>query len=238
MKPSMKKALIEAFAAPGPCRKHDFLKKLPPPEVSHFSFVINQAAYIRKWVWLLSVFIFATALLAAFFMIPDRVGMISALVPFLALSAVTENARSQIYGMAELEMASRFSLKSVVLARMAIMGTCHLILLILLVLLSGSHGIFTLLRTGVYFIVPYLLTTVLCLWIVLKIRGKESAYACMGAAIIVSGMNIIISNIAPILYSDAYFIKWTGLLVILFVLTLWEHYKTIRLTEEMKWSLS
>ena len=66
MKPSMKKALIDAFDAPGPCRKHDFLKKLPPPEVSHFSFAINQAAYIRKWVWLLSVFIFATALLAAF----------------------------------------------------------------------------------------------------------------------------------------------------------------------------
>lgn len=238
MKPSMKKALTDAFDAPEPTRKQDFLKQLPRPELSRISFIITQAAYIRKWVWLLSVFIFAAALVATLFMVPDRIWLISAFIPFLALSAVTENARSQVYGMAELEMAARFSLKSVVLARMILVGATHFILLILLILSAQAPDIAALLRTGVYLIVPYLLTTVLCLWIVLKIRGKESTYACMGAAVIVSGLNIVISATAPMVYNEMYFLKWAGLFVILLLLTLWGYYKTIRLTEEMKWSLS
>ena len=46
------------------------------------------------------------------------------LLPFVALLAVTEGTRSAVYGMEELELATRFSLKSVLLARLCLVGTC------------------------------------------------------------------------------------------------------------------
>ena len=57
----------------------------------------------------------------------DVLWIISALIPFIAMSILTENARSGIYLMAELEMAARFSLKSVILARMEILGKTSVI---------------------------------------------------------------------------------------------------------------
>ena len=44
----------------------------------------------------------------------------AALLPFVALLAVTEGTRSAVYGMEELELATRFSLKSVLLARLCL----------------------------------------------------------------------------------------------------------------------
>ena len=50
------------------------------------------------------------------------VGAVYGLVPFLVLISVTESTRSYRYEMEELELSSRFSLKSIVMARMVILG--------------------------------------------------------------------------------------------------------------------
>ena len=53
----------------------------------------------------------------------------AALLPFLVPLAVSEGAKSTLYGMEELETASRFSRKSVLLARLCLIGTFHACLL-------------------------------------------------------------------------------------------------------------
>ena len=68
----------------------------------------------------------------------DSVWVISSMLPLIALCAVTESARSKTYGMAELEQASRFSLKSVMLARMGIMSFLHFIIFITLIPFVGK----------------------------------------------------------------------------------------------------
>ncbi|WP_343248329.1 hypothetical protein [Diplocloster hominis] len=232
MKQIMKQALKDAFEAPEPVGKQAFFKTIRPVKISQFSFLWIQATFIRKTVWALSVILFGIALAGAIFINQDTLWIISSLIPFAALSAVTENARSRVYNMEELEMASRFSLKSVTLARMGIMGLLHLILLGLLIPLSCIQGVTTAIQTGVYLLVPYLLTTVSGLCIVRKIHGKEALYGCMAAAVITSGLNLILQTAVPVLYQNTRLHWWIAALLILAALTALETYKIVHQTEE------
>lgn len=233
MNQPMKKALQAAFEAPPPRNKHIFLRSLRQPPISYAQFVLIQAFYIRKRVWGLSFLIFTASLLGACFMEKDLFWVISALIPYLAVSAVAENARSDVYGMSELEMASRFSLKIVILARMGILAISHFLLLCLLIPLGHRSGASTMLQTGVYLTVPYLLTTSGGLWILRKINGREGIYACLGIAVIISTLHIVIQNTIFNLYQAAAFPWWTAILTGLILLTVFEYRKTIYRTEEL-----
>ena len=74
--------------------------------------------------------ILGIAFLGGSFLERNILWVVSALIPFAALTAITENIRSEVYLMAEFEMTVCFSLKSVLLARMAILGIVHLILMV------------------------------------------------------------------------------------------------------------
>lgn len=238
MKKNTKKYLQLVFDAPAPTEKQAFLNTLQPPSITLFSFMLTQIAYIRKWVWFMSSLLFAAAVAGSLLMSQDILWMLSAFIPFLALSIITENARSSVYQMAELEMASRFSLKSLILARMGILGIFHFLLLCLLLPLTQIHGVTTLLQSGVYLLVPYLLTTILGLWLIRRIPGKEAFYACMGMAVTVSGVSIILKYTAASLYHSSCFRWWIAALILLLLLAAFEYYKTIHETEGMICSLS
>lgn len=240
MKAGRKRALLDAFAAPEPIDKKRFLKTIPRQQISCMEFMLQQVHYIKKRIWLLSVIIFGMVLLGVCFtdfLEQDVLWVISSMMPFLALTIVTEHIRSAVYGMEELEMASRFSLKSVVLARMAIIGIFHFLVLCLLIPFGYYNSTYTLLQTGVYMIVPYLLTTLLGLTVVRKNHGKESAYLCMGIAVIVSGSYIILLNTCTFFFRGEYLGGWITALAVLLGAVIMEGYKIIKQTEEPIWSL-
>lgn len=229
----MKDALKEAFEAPAPTRKREFLRSVPSQRVSIFSFMLAQAGYIRKRALGLSMFLLALSLTGACFLELDMLWVISAFMPFIALSAVTENSRSTTYGMDELEMSSRFSLRNVVLARMGIMGLLHLILLCLLMPLAYAHSMFTDLQVGVYMLIPYLLTDVVSLWTIRNIRGKEGLYSCVGIAVCVSSLHSIFrERLINTLYMN-YFGWLIVVLIVLIILCIKEMKKMVRQTEEL-----
>ena len=114
---------------------------------------------------------------------------ISAFVPFLALSVVAENSRSLRYGMEELELSSRFSLKAIVMARMGVIGLGNLMLLLILAAFVWRRS--SLLTAGVYLLLPYLLATFLNLMLVRKVSGKESIYSCLGITILASAASVL-----------------------------------------------
>ena len=233
MNKKMKNALKEAFEAPSPARKQEFLRGVPPQRVSVFSFMLSQAGYIRKRVLGLSLFLFALSLTGACFLELDMLWVISAFMPFIALSAVAENSRSMAYGMDELEMSSRFSLRNVVLARMGIMGALHLVLLCLLMPIAHAHGIFTILQVGVYMLIPYLLTDVVSLWTIRNIRGKEGLYSCVGIAVCVSSLySIFKEQLVNTLYMN-YFGWLLVVLIVLMILCVKEMRKMVQQTEEL-----
>ena len=122
----LKKALAAVFAAPEPVKKRAFLRAMPPAPVSHMRLLAGQAGYIRPATWAASLAVLALALLAGRCIPADALWAAAALTPFAALAAVTEGARSRLYAMEELELASRLGLRSVTLARMGRWALCIL----------------------------------------------------------------------------------------------------------------
>lgn len=238
MNKKLKKALQNAFEPPKPIHEKEFIKQFPQPTISTLSFVLSQIRYIQKYVWIVSFAVFLIALMGARAFEKDVLWVISALIPFIALSLVTENARSNTYSMAEFEMSARFSLKSIVLARMGILGGCYLILLVILIPLSAAYSVATVFQVGLYLLVPYLLTTCIGLLAVRKVHGKEAIYVCMGIAISVSGLNMFIRTIFPYIYTNEYNLNWLILLLIIGVSVIVELRKNIKQTEELTWSFS
>ncbi len=238
MRQKMKKSLKNAFEAPPPLSKELFLKTIPQPKSTRRAFVLSQAGYIPLWVWGASFVTLLAAILSAKFMSRDTLGILSACIPFVASSAVTENGKSTIYRMAELEKASLYSLKSVILARLGIVGFSHLLLLCLVSPLASAGRLFSALQTGIYLLVPYLLTTTLSLAFTRKFHGRENIYLCLGIAAMVSGLCIMAQSKFHMLYRQEYFSRWVGVLIALAALTAWGYYRTIRKTEELSWSLS
>lgn len=235
MKKKVERMLKAAFEAPQPVRKKEFVKRFSNSytRIGNFEFMLIQASYIRKWFWLISFFILAAALVGAFGLKKDVLWVISSLLPFAALAAVAENVRSVTYNMAELEMTSRFSLKSVVLARMGIIGAAHFFLLCLLLPLGKRYSTLPFGETVVYMMLPYLAGIVSGLWVTRKLRGREAVYACTGLAVMISGGNFIMTSTTCFFYEHAYFQRCLLVLVVLIVWLVRECRESIAGTEEL-----
>ena len=174
------------FSGTQPLEKTFSESRIPNSEVRLFNLILTQASYIRGWVWAVSALVFLAVLVGAVVLLWDMAWVVAALTPFLALAAVAEDVRSENYGMAEIEMATRFSLKSVVLARFVVLGAENLLVLCLLLPLGIKNNAMEPLQAGVYMLVPFLLTTYIGLCIVRRIREREGMYLCGGMAVCVS----------------------------------------------------
>lgn len=233
MKPELKKALQEVYEVPKAIHKKEFLRNLEKPQMNIHTFMLQQVSYIRKRVWLLSIAICVAALISIGYVGEDAIWMSASMMPFIALCAVTENARSVTFGMAELEMASRFSLKSIVLARTGIIGVLHLGVFAVLVPFIGKSSFIPFTRTGFYLLVPYLLSSVLGLFVVRKFKEIDATYLCMVTSAIVCVLNIALKNIIPEFYGEKKFVWWVLVTIYLMYQTWKEYGQSISQTEEL-----
>ena len=240
MNNQLKRNIQKAFAAPKPNQQEKvrFLRSLPQPQIGMFRFILVQASYVRKLSWALSGLILLLALFCAYNISQDTLWVVSAFIPLLGLLAVTESTRSMTYGMSEFEMSTRFSLKSVVLARMSILGLINLSIITFLTPLCRIGNNFSLLQTGMYLMVPYLLTVNFSLWIARRVNGKETIYGCMCVAVIVSGINTGLHFVTDLIYQEIYTGWWLVLSVFLLIELAYEIHCTIKRTEEYTWNLS
>ena len=242
MNNQLKRNIQKAFAAPEPDQqeKARFLRTLPQPQmqISMVRFIFVQALYVRKVSWVLSGLLLLLALFGAYNIRQDTLWVVSAFVPTLGLLAVTESNRSTMYGMSELEMSTRFSLKSVVLARMSVLGAINFAVIAVLAPLCRIGNDFSLLQTGMYLLVPYLLTVNFSLWIARRTNDKEIIYGCMCVAAIVSGINTGLHFVTDLIYQEIYISWWIVLSVLLLIELACEIHCMIKRTEEYTWNLS
>lgn len=239
MNKQIKQSIQKAFEAPKPNQqeKARFLRTLPQPQISMWQFILTQAAYLRKWTLFLSVSLLFPALIGAYYIEENTLWIVSAFIPFLGLLAVAENARSTVYGMNEFELSTRFSLKSVTLARMGVLGALDVFVLCCLAPLCSIGNPFSLFQTGIYLFVPYLLTVNINLWITRRFHSKEAIYSCMGVAVMISGANAGLHFIADFLYQFSYIKWWSVSFFFLVGRMIYEMYCTIKQTEEFAWNL-
>ena len=175
MNNKLKRSIQKAFESPKPNQKEKtrFLRTLPQPRISMFRFILVQATYMRKMTLVFSVLLLLPAVIGANYISENTLWIVSAFVPILGLLAVAESTRSTIYGMSEFEMSTRFSLKSVVLARMSVLGVVDFIVLVCAIPLCYSVSGFSLLQTGLYLLVPYMLTVNISLWIIRHFQSRK-----------------------------------------------------------------
>lgn len=237
MNKQLKKVLQESFLAPEPQKKREFFQTMPFPPISFWEFLKIQAAYIRKWVWLLSSLLFFAAFFGAEYTEKNMLWILSALVPLLALSILTECGRSEACGMAELELSTRFSLKSVWLARLGMLGIANVLLLVFLMPFAWKNSPMSLFQTGVYLLCPYLLTVFLGLAVTRKFHGREASYMCLGIALTVSVGNCVLSLNVPLCYEKPFLPWWFAALVLCGIGVFRESRQMIKQTEEFLWSL-
>lgn len=237
MNRNTKKLLRECFAAPEPQKKEAFINSIRLPSASCLEFVYYQTAYIRKWIWGFSALVFAIALIGAGYMEKDMLWCISAFMPLLAMTIVTESGRSEFYGMAEFELSTRFSLKNVVLARLGILGLANVLLICLLLPLAYMNSSVSVLQTGIYMLCPYLLTVFLGLWASRKVHGRGTVYLCTGIAFGVSFGNALSYHTFLEFYGERNFIWWIAAFVMLSAGAVNQCFKTIKQTEELAWNL-
>ena len=236
----MKKTILKVLQAPMPDEqaKANFLRTLPKPQISTWQFVLRQAAFLRKRTLVLSLLLMVPAFAGFHYLNPNTIWMISAFIPFLALLAVTESTRSAMYGMSEFEMSTRFSIKSVILARLSMWGIIDFIILCCIIPLCYLNGQISLFQAGIYLFVPYLLTANISLWITRHIRSREYMIYCMAASALISGVNIGLHFKFSLVYQISYLHWWLLTAILLAGEMIYEVFHTIKGTEEYTCNLS
>lgn len=234
-KKEISRELKKMYEAPEPTGKKEFLRQFDTCYLSMGQFMWQQFWYIKKRMWIISAGVFFLGAVLCRSLDRETVWAISALVPFLALTLLTESGKSRAYRMDELEYATRFSLKSLLLARMGVLGLCHGVLLCLLFLcmnagfLPGPGDLF-------YLLVPYLLTVCLGLAFLRRFRGKETVYVSMGIPVLVSLCMVMLNQVFPVFYGIT-MVKWWALAsVLVMFFTVKETVLFCRQTEELAWS--
>lgn len=241
-----------AFSAPTPQRKAEFLEYLvketvymenvqrkkaradnsPKNSIGIGTFLFSQVSYISKKVYLASLLILALAIIAADYAGKNSVGVVAAMMPFIALCMVTESARSETYGMAELEMASQFSIKTIMLARLGTIGLVHMVLLCILIPVVVHNALISFIHAGIYLLVPYLAASVLECAAVRRFRGKEAISVCMAISVMVCVINMLLKVLLLELFGPKQIIAWILLAVYLTGRTVLEYRKMIYQAEE------
>lgn len=236
MNKQLKRDLQRFYQAPEPVHKRIFLQQFDDGTITVFEFVRMQAAYIHKWNWLLAGAVFLLALVGSRMADRSMVWCLSAAIPFLALMTVTEINQSVRWGMSELELSARFSLKFVTLARLLILGIGNFILLMVLIPVICIWQQTAIIDSAIHILIAYLLPTFFNLIIVRKIHGRESLYACMGVTVLISAGYMIMGYL-PVRAAELVSMEmWLGIFGLLVILTGRELTKVVKQTEEYVWS--
>ncbi len=253
------KTVRSLYTAPAPEQKEAFFRDIGycaaaedtffSSRISWSGFLRIQMHYIRKWNWILSACLFAAAVLLTLqpwqtpgaqeqlqeFSVP---GTLSACIPFLALSTIAEAGRSARFGMEELELSARFSLQAVLCARLGILGGENLLLLAVLMPFGVHFWGEGLNMTSACILLPYLLTCVLTLPLVRKLRGKDCTVLCAGIGVFVSAL-FLTADTTGFLYRAADTSALIPALLLFFgIATGLELRKYIRQSEEFTWNFT
>lgn len=233
--------LQQAFEAPLPNRKEEFLKSLPYPRLSKRQLWLQQAKFIKKRTWLGSIGLF---FLLIFLCQKDRlflenrqeIGMISALTPVFVLIASMEVIRSGQYNMEELEMSTRFSLGNVLLIRMNLLGSMNLILFFLLMFFLAAEKKVALWQAGIYLLLPYLITGFLTLFAVCHLKTRDTSFVCAAISTAVTFVFGITAYSRPAIYETAYMGAWLLTAGIFLLLLIRQIILLIRNGEQYVWN--
>lgn len=234
MNRKLKKALKTALDAPKPSRKENFIKSLPAPRTTSLQFYISQIGYIRKRFWCSSLLLFIGIYIFIISSVNGReiAGFVSACLPLLTLTGISEIKKSDTFNMNELEMSCKYDLSKIMLFRLSVIGIFHILLLLISSILFKDYSQYETIRYMLYTITPFLLSSCLSLGIINHSASKDSLYICSGVTIFIS-LSLLLLNLGKLrIYADQYVVIWQFAFLIILVLMIKEiHYLLIERIE-------
>lgn len=234
----LKKDLKKCFQAPESTRKEEFLADIRQVNSSLLKFIPGQVYYIRKYIWIVSVAIFLAAVYGAYRINLNIVWCASAMVPLLALMAVTEISKSSFYGMEELELSTLYDRRSIFLSRLFILGLFNMVLMCAFLPFCYKWSVYTLQQVVLYVFVPYLLSAFFCLVFTHHIRGKQSVYICTVFSFMIGILDLLLHTTARRIFDVSYNVIWIILFLGLIFLIIAEIMKIIKKMRKQQWDFT
>lgn len=231
MNNNRKELLRQAFALPEPEKRDAFLATLRPRSISMTEFIFTQARYIQKSVWVIMLMILGVSALYVLRGSEQMERMVATILPFAAAVAVFETQRSYIYEMTEMEASTRFSLRSVVFAKMLILGLVAFGLIAIITPMIAFSKETSILMTGVRILPPYLLTMIVCLHIERMNVGRNNMYLSIAIAAAVSVSTFLLGDHVAFLLTGVSSLLLVMVTILLLVVTLLECRKTLNYAE-------
>ena len=182
-----------------------------PVVMNHGEFLARQLCYIEKWVWMLSGMLMLFIIWACSM---NSGNYPFALTPLLAAGILAETGRSYRWKMEELEYAARFSLRSIVLARMFLVGLIDTAGLLIVVAAVRSYLTYSLLRVFLYMMVPYLTAAFLGSLYERKKR-RDAGLGCIVICILSSAVFAAAPIFVSSLYEESLTIIWAAAFILL-----------------------
>lgn len=213
--------LKKVSSVPVPERKEEFFRTLAQQGLlrrqsvvmNHGEFLAGQLCYIEKWIWLLS----GLLLLFIVWLCSRNPGSHPfALTPLLAAGVLLETERSRRFRMAELEYAARFSLRSIVFARMFLVGLMDTAGLLIVVAWVRSYFPYHLLRVFLYMMVPYLTASFLGSVYERKMR-TDAGFGSLAVCILSSAVFAAAPFVFRQLYEESLTAAWAAAFLLLTV---------------------
>lgn len=238
MDKKLKEKLKQMFCAPEPIKKKSFLKNIRQREISMFQMICQQFFYLRKTIWLLVIGVCVVAFFGVSTMNNNTVLVISSLSPLAAGLACLEMYRSYRYGMTELELATRFSLKSVFFSRMLIIGIVYLAAFVIITPVMSVRFGTDIFSIALRILVPYLMSTSLCLHVERTKLGRKTPQISMLIACVISISVFVFKNnqLFGLHTSESFLLympQWKFVILFsLIILTIYENYKTLNTMED------
>ena len=216
---------FEPDEMPDPAKKEEFLKNVMAGQLSRTAritldrMLLIQVKYIRKTAWLAALMILLAAALITKGN-PDNVLQISALTPLLAFVTEIETRRSYAYGMAELEMTTAFSLRSIRYARFMILGLFDLAVLSGISLLIRKYIAISAMLTLSCLLLPFLLTMTGALFLERTAFGRSHPHGSgVLALLIAAGTEYLLLPASSLAMSLVmYRVGWVLELAVVFLL--------------------
>lgn len=209
-----RKMLREYYRAPEPRRKREFAARWTRRRISIGKMILHQLRYISKWHMLCSMLLFGMMLAAGSYVSFSVLGTLYAMVPFLVVLSVTESMRSFRFGMTELESTTLFSLKSIIMMRMLLLGVGNLFCLFMFAFLRNENVV----MEFIYLLVPYFLTAAGGLAVFRRHSGVTGNYMCLALSAGVSALQCYVYYAYHDIYLAEYNTIWLFVCILLAVL--------------------
>ena len=109
-----------------------------------------------------------------------------------------EDFRARIYGMHELEGVTVFSAKGVLFAKMTIIGILHILTVLVIALFKGRESVGDFMYAGFNLLIPYLVTTILCMELERKEFARGEMGSCMAVALLVAILRMSLTYVEAV----------------------------------------